>query len=382
MEFYQNLTNELIANGITPTVTLYHWDLPETLSKDGGWLNEETAVAFGQYADVMFQALGDRVKLWFTLNEPWTTAIAGYGQGGHAPGLKNMAENPYVAGHNQLLGHAAAVKVYREKYQEKQGGKIGPVLSTEWKEPLCHTQKDKDAAERSLIWYLAWFADPIYKGDYPEEMKARVGDRLPVFTEQQKQDLKGSADFFGINHYATNLLQGPTEKIGAGNYFSDLNGWIMMDPRWAIGDASWLSVVPWGMRRLLRWIQHRYDDPVVEKLLSYCPRGYQSHALCELHFGRHHHNMSHIEGLARFKEQGQPRLRLEDEEEEEEGKEGGGVKKKKEGKEGKEGDDGGKEGGRGRGGGEGGRGRGGGEGAGGGGECLPDDHQESAQAQR
>ena len=104
--------------------------------------------------------------------------------------------------------------------------------------------------------------------------------------------------------------------------------------------------------------------PLREKLLSYCPRGYQSHALCELHFGRHHHNMSHIEGLARFKEQGQPRLRLEDEEEEEEGKEGGGVKKKKEGKEGKEGDDGGKEGGRGRGGGEGGRGRGGGEGAG------------------
>jgi len=263
MEFYQNLTNELIANGIVPTVTLYHWDLPEALSKNGGWLNEDTAVAFGQYADVMFQALGDRVKLWFTLNEPWTTAIAGYGQGGHAPGLKNMAENPYMAGHNQLLGHAAAVKVYREKYQEKQGGKIGAVLSTEWKEPLCHTQEDKDAAERSLIWYLAWFADPIYKGDYPEEMKERVGDRMPAFTEQQKQDLKGSADFFGINHYATNLLQGPTEKIGAENYFSDLNGWIMMDPRWAVGDASWLSVVPWGMRRLLRWIKHRYDDPVV-----------------------------------------------------------------------------------------------------------------------
>lgn len=263
LEFYQNLTNELVANGIEPAVTLYHWDLPETLSAKGGWLNADTAVAFGQFSDIMFNALGDRVKLWFTLNEPWTTSIAGYGNGGQAPGLKNMAENPYVSGHNQLLAHAAAVKVYKQKYQAAQGGKIGIVLSTEWKEPLCHSQADKEAAERSLVWYLAWFADPVFKGDYPAEMKERVKERLPVFTAAQKQDLKGSADFFAINHYATNLLQGPTEKIEASNYFSDLNGWIMMDPKWPKGDASWLSVVPWGMRRLLVWIKERYDDPVV-----------------------------------------------------------------------------------------------------------------------
>lgn len=263
LEFYKDLTDELLANGITPAVTLYHWDLPEALSKQGGWLNESTVEAFAEFSDVMFDALGDKVKLWFTLNEPWTTSIAGYGQGQHAPGLKDMAENPYLSGHNQLLGHAAAVKVYREKYAATQGGKIGLVLSTEWKEPLCRSQGDKEAAERSLIWYLAWFADPIYKGDYPEAMKERVGDRLPVFTEAQKADLKGSSDFFGINHYATNLLQDPTEKIGAGNYFADLNGWIMMDPRWPMGDASWLSVVPWGMRRLLRWIKERYDDPEI-----------------------------------------------------------------------------------------------------------------------
>lgn len=264
LQFYKDLTDELIANGITPAVTLYHWDLPEALQQTGGWLSPDMAPAFANFADVMFDALGDKVKLWFTLNEPWTTSIAGYGQGGQAPGLKDMATNPYDAGHNQLLAHAAAAKVYKEKYQKKQNGKIGLVLSTEWKEPLCQKSvPDQEAAERSLVWYLAWFADPIYKGDYPAEMKERVGDRLPVFTEEQKEDLKGSVDFFAINHYATNLLQGPTEKIEAGNYFSDLNGWIMMDPKWAKGDASWLSVVPWGMRRLLRWIKNRYDDPII-----------------------------------------------------------------------------------------------------------------------
>ncbi len=264
IEFYQNLTNELLANGIEPAVTLYHWDLPDTLSQKGGWMNADTAVAFGEFADIMFEALGDKVKLWFTLNEPWTTSIAGYGNGGQAPGLKDMAKGPYISGHNQLLAHAAAAKIYKQKYQAAQGGKIGAVLSTEWKEPLCRESvPDQEAAERSLVWYLAWFADPIFKGDYPAEMKARVGDRLPEFTEAQKADLKGSADFFAINNYATNLIQGPTEKIDPDNYFSDLNGWIMMDPKWAKGDASWLSIVPWGLRRLLRWVKERYDDPIV-----------------------------------------------------------------------------------------------------------------------
>lgn len=121
-------------------------------------------------------------------------------------------------------------------------------------------------------------------------MRERVKDRLPEFTAEQKKDLKGSVDFFGINHYATNLIQvggcinkcvcmyvcivsythlshqppthqkqkqGPNQVIEPNNYFSDLNGWIMMDPKWAKGDASWLSVVPWGLRRLLRWIKER-----------------------------------------------------------------------------------------------------------------------------
>ena len=84
-----------------------------------------------------------------------------------------------------------------------------------------------------------------------------MGDRLPVFTEEQKADLKGSADFFGINHYATNLIEGPEEPLATGDYFKDSNSLIRMDPNWAKAESTWLSVVPWGMRRLLVWIKER-----------------------------------------------------------------------------------------------------------------------------
>jgi beta-glucosidase/6-phospho-beta-glucosidase/beta-galactosidase len=130
--FYNNLINALLEAGIEPAVTLYHWDLPQALQEQGGWQNSSLLVqAFARYADLCFCTFGDRVKMWFTINEPWSTAVLGHGIGVMAPGEKDQQRAVYVVGHTQLLAHAAAVKVYRGKHQEKQGGKIGIVLSTQ-----------------------------------------------------------------------------------------------------------------------------------------------------------------------------------------------------------------------------------------------------------
>ncbi len=260
--FYTKLVDALLAAGIEPAITLYHWDLPQGLEDQGGWQSAETAAVFGKYADVMFGALGDKVKLWFTLNEPWSVAVLGHGLGVHAPGVQDQRKAVYEAGHNQLLAHAAAAKVYREKYQATQGGKLGIVLSTQFKDALCDSsQADKDAAERNLQFYLGWFAAPIFKGDYPAVMKERAGERLPVFTDAQKEDLKNSVDFLGINTYSSSLV---TDRAGGdGGYFDDLATKSSGDPSWPKGDSSWLWIAPAGMRKLLRWVKEEYDSPII-----------------------------------------------------------------------------------------------------------------------
>jgi len=202
IQFYSDLIDELIKAGITPWVTLYHWDLPLALQlEDDGWLGNKISDYFAAYADVCFEYFGDRVKNWITLNEPWVVAILGYGQGVFAPGRVSNDE-PYLAGHQLILAHAKAYRIYKDKYQH-QKGQIGITNNCDWREPLTDSQKDKDAAERALQFFLAWFADPIYKGDYPQVMKTSLGGRLPTFSKEEQKMIKGTSDFFGLNHYTT-----------------------------------------------------------------------------------------------------------------------------------------------------------------------------------
>lgn len=263
VDFYKQLVDTLKKNGIEPAVTLYHWDLPQALQDEGGWQNKEVVVpAFAEYSDVMFDALGDKVKMWYTINEPWSSAVLGHGLGTFAPGIKDQTKAVYEAGHHQLLAHAAAAKIYREKYQQKQQGKIGIVLSTQYKEPKCDSNpNDVAAAERNLQFYLGWFASPIFKGDYPEVMKERAGERLPAFTDAEKADVKGSADFLGLNTYSSSLV---TSKDSAGGgYFADMGTSSSGDPAWPKGESSWLYIAPTGMRKLLQWVKKEYDSPIV-----------------------------------------------------------------------------------------------------------------------
>jgi len=266
LKFYDDLINELLDQGIEPWVTLYHWDLPLALQmEEDGWLNGEIANYFESYARVCFARFGDRVKHWITLNEPWVVAILGYGMGTFAPG-RNSKSEPYVVGHNLLRAHAQAVRCYREEFQAHQKGLIGITLNCDWREPLTDKKEDVAAAQRALEFFLAWFADPIYLGQYPISMVDRLGDRLPQFTEEEKDLLMGSSDFFGLNHYTTlfaadargNLEVGSVYGNGGLSEDQDVN--LSADPNWKKTAMGW-AVVPWGCQKLLAWISDRYDAP-------------------------------------------------------------------------------------------------------------------------
>ncbi|MEL6275528.1 MAG: family 1 glycosylhydrolase, partial [Bacteroidota bacterium] len=223
---------------------------------------------FAEYARICYEHFGDRVKNFITLNEPWVVSILGYHEGIFAPGRKSDSE-PYIVAHNLILAHAKAVKVYRENFQKSQQGKIGITNNCDWRLSKTDSPEDKAAAQRALEFFLAWFTDPIYFGDYPTVMRERVGDRLPYFTAEEKQLIKGSSDFFGLNHYSTMYAEAVPEGIDVKNYvygnggiFIDQRVAVTADPNWELSDMQW-PVVPQGLRHLLNWIKDRYDNPPI-----------------------------------------------------------------------------------------------------------------------
>jgi beta-glucosidase len=267
--FYNKLIDALLANNIEPWVTLYHWDLPLALQMEmDGLLNPEIAGVFANYGRVCFERFGDRVKHWITLNEPWCSAFLGHGNGYFAPGRVSTSE-PYRVAHNLLRAHAYAVDVYRREFQPNQGGMIGITNNCDWREPASDSPEDRAAAQRALEFFLGWFADPVYLGDYPASMRERVGDRLPEFTKEDRQLLHGSSDFFGLNHYTTMLAAEPRERLtgtgeirGNGGLSEDQQVTLSDDPSWLKTDMDW-NIVPWGCRKMLEWIDARYAHPPI-----------------------------------------------------------------------------------------------------------------------
>ncbi|KAK7262567.1 hypothetical protein RJT34_30141 [Clitoria ternatea] len=215
IDYYNNLINELIANGLQPFVTLFHWDLPQSLEDEyGGFLSPRIIKDFQDYAELCFKEFGDRVKHWITLNEPWSYSQNGYTVGNMAPGRcsawlnsnctgGDSSTEPYLVTHHQLLAHAATVHVYKTKYQNFQNGLIGITLLVNWAVPLSDNKLDQKAAERAIDFMYGWFMEPLTIGDYPKSMRNLVKTRLPKFTKEQSKLLIGSYDFIGINYYTT-----------------------------------------------------------------------------------------------------------------------------------------------------------------------------------
>ncbi|PKU85881.1 Beta-glucosidase 18 [Dendrobium catenatum] len=272
--FYNNLLDALLTKGIQPFVTLSHYDIPQELEdRYGAWLNPQIQKDFAYFADTCFKAFGNKVKYWSTVNEPNLMAKWGYMTGQNPPGRCSQPScpsgdsktEPYIAAHNIILCHAAAVDIYRKKYQVKQGGFIGIVMASNWLEPFTDTPVDKLATSRALSFDVPWFLDPIIYGDYPPEMLQILGSRLPKFSIEDKKKLQTKLDFIGINHYsslyAKDCLFSPCDsETSEGNGFADRTG---EKDGHSIGAKTAISnfyVVPSGMEKMILYIMERYNN--------------------------------------------------------------------------------------------------------------------------
>eukprot|EP00058_Branchiostoma_floridae_P006034 XP_002591522.1 hypothetical protein BRAFLDRAFT_105205 [Branchiostoma floridae] len=215
IDYYNNLINELLINGMTPYISLYHWDGPQALQDQyGGWVSETMVDFFNDYARVCFQAFGDRVKHWVTFNEPWSFVVGGYGIAGGAPGIWDANYTvQYKAAHNVIRAHARAWHTYDEEFRADQQGSCGIVIGSLWSEPLDpDNPQDVLGAHLYQQFFMGWFGNPIFgNGNYPQEMIDVIA------ANSQQEDQYGGwvsetmVDFF--NDYARVCFQAFGDRV-------------------------------------------------------------------------------------------------------------------------------------------------------------------------
>ncbi|XP_056632045.1 myrosinase 1-like [Diorhabda sublineata] len=273
VDYYKNLISELKANNIEPFITLFHWDTPQYIEELGGWPNENIIDWYSDYARLCFQLFGEDVQNWMTFNEPKQTCSRGYGRGDYAPGIKSPGVGEYLCIHNVIKAHATAWHIYDEEFRKHQKGKVGIVIDSNWWEPYNETE-DKEASEKLLQFTFGMYANPIFIGDYPSIVKDSIEkrslaqgfskSRLPEFSDEEIKYIKGTADFLGLNQYSTSYVKATVnaDPTGMGYDFDpEVDSWY--DETWETGASPWLSVVPWGIKKMLQWIKKTYNNPDV-----------------------------------------------------------------------------------------------------------------------
>ena len=243
--FYSNLLDELAAKNIDAHVTLYHWDLPQGLQDEGGWLNRETAYRFAEYAAEVARRFGNRVKTIATHNEPWCTANLGYGNAQFAPGVADVKQSVQVS-HHLLLSHGLAMRAMRAVNPSCQ---LGIVLNQWTADAATDSQADRDMAEWEYARSVQWFMEPIFKGRYPEYALKGHGANAPVVEAGDMDIIQGPLDFLGVNYYfraycsAEDPPRKPEGKLG----FTDM-GW---------------EIYPQGLTELLVKLKGEYALPPI-----------------------------------------------------------------------------------------------------------------------
>ena len=210
LDFYRRIAETCHEHGITPWATLYHWDLPQPLEDAGGWLVPETAQAFADYAALTHDALGDVVDHWITLNEPWCSALLGYGNGVHAPG-KQVGSDALKAAHHLLLGHGLAVQRMRANRHDST---IGITVNLYSVRPASDSAADAEAVRRSDGLGNRFFLDPLLLGSYPADVLADAG--VEAWFAERTGDLETihqPIDFTGINYYSRHTVAAPEDGV-------------------------------------------------------------------------------------------------------------------------------------------------------------------------
>jgi beta-glucosidase len=247
LDFYRRLVDALLARGIRPLVSLFHWDLPAALDDRGGWLNRDVAGWFADYAQVLFGALDDRVELWSTINEPWVVMDGGYLHGTLAPGHRNLFEAP-IALHNMLRAHAAAVAAYRACGRHA----IGLVVNIEPKDPASDSPDDLAAAARAEAYMNRLVLDPVLLGSYPAELAQIFGEAWPDPPAADLEQIRGRPDFLGINYYTRSVTRHDPQVL-------PVRASAVRQGRHAYTETGW-EVYPQGLADALLWCRRRYGD--------------------------------------------------------------------------------------------------------------------------
>jgi len=278
LDFYSALVDELIAAGIEPCVTLYHWDLPLALHHKGGWMNREIAEWFANYATIVGRALGNRVKWWLTLNEPSVFIVAGYLDGNHAPGLKLSVTEALRCLHHSLLAHGRGAQALRAACPGKI--KIGMAPAGYAKIPDTETPENIEAARRSLftisgqsLWDVALWMDPVFLGKYPEEAPEVFGSKWHNPSAEDLAIIHQPLDFIGFNCYSgirvramssdseTGITGGGTlgsSLAGGGNAVANTPEDLPYPQEHPTGQLNWLMLAPDALYWKCRFYNERY----------------------------------------------------------------------------------------------------------------------------
>jgi beta-glucosidase len=257
LDFYDRLVDELLRSGIQPLCTIFHWDLPQALYERGGWRARESADWFGDYARLLGERLGDRIKMWVTQNEPQVFMGDGMLEGRHAPGDKLKFSEFLVAAHNSLRAHGKAVQALRSSAND---AKIGYVLATQVTQPATDCAEDVEAARQAMFAVSrkngannAWWADPVMFGRYPEDGVALFGSDMPKFSSADLDEIKQPLDYLGLNIYsATTYRRGADGRPER----------VPHPPGYPRSAVDWQPIVPsclyWGPR----FFHENYKTPL------------------------------------------------------------------------------------------------------------------------
>jgi len=259
LDFYDRLVDELVAVGVRPVPTLFHWDLPMEFQEAGGWLERDTASRFAEYVNVVADRLGDRVKKWITINEPAEHTLFGHALGAHAPG-KQLMFDALPAAHHQLLAHGLAVQALRASGATDIGiaNSHGPTWSA------SEEAADLEAADFYDLLLNRLFAEPVLLGEYP----SGLGELMPGDVSADLKVISEPLDFYGVNYYAPTLVgapQGEDIEFGGLTIPAELPFSVREIENVPVTDFGW-PVVPEGLTELLTTLRERYGDrlpPVV-----------------------------------------------------------------------------------------------------------------------
>ncbi|MDD3610133.1 MAG: GH1 family beta-glucosidase [Halothiobacillaceae bacterium] len=246
LDFYERLIDAVLERGLTPFLTLHHWDMPLALEEAGGWTNPDTAAWFADYVHEVAGRFDDRVPYWASFNEPWVIIHAGLVEGVHPPGRRDPAEAARAA-HGLLRAHAQADAAYRAVGRHA----FGIVVNLEPKYPASEAQADLDAAARATAYMNRWFLEPVVHGRYPERLPEVFGAHWPDFPDADVSALRAPPDFIGVNYYTRAVVRAdPAAWCGARAV--PVEDALHTDMGW--------EVYPQGLTDTLRWVHKHFGE--------------------------------------------------------------------------------------------------------------------------